>query len=89
MFLQGISYEKALDLISLNSFLNSYLFLGRGMQRSEDNFVESVLFFHLDMDQTQVTDKTCRAISPCALINRMVFGLKGYKMLLQGTGLSY
>lgn len=64
MFLQVISYEKALDLISLNSFLNSYLFLGRGMQRSEYNFVESVLFFHLDMDQTQVTDKTCRAISP-------------------------
>lgn len=82
MFLQVTSYEMALDLISLNSFLNSYLLLGRGMQRSEDNFV--VLFFHLDMDQTQVTDKTCRAISPCALINRTVFGLKGHKMLLQG-----
>lgn len=83
MFLQVTSYEMALDLISLNSFLNSYLLLGRGMQRSEDNFGESVLF-HLDMDQTQVTDKTCRAISPCALINRTVFGLKGHKMLLQG-----
>lgn len=57
MFLQVISYEMALDLISLHSFLDSYLLLGKGMQRSEGNLVESVPFFHLDMDQTQVTDK--------------------------------